>query len=105
MTNQINSRIITHPSFVEKIDNHTVVIIDANAESVGDVGLFCQGCEKFYDIYLYREDINDLFWLENIMKHADQVLLATDSKVLVDATSLKTFDLSPLEYFIEFDTI
>lgn len=104
MTNQINSRIVTYPSLIEKSENHTVVIIDATVEAVGDIGLFCQGCEKFYDIYLYREDINDLHWLEHITENADQVLLAKGSNVTIDTKVSTTFNLSPLEYFVEFDT-
>jgi hypothetical protein len=105
------SRVITHPSTVEKQSNNTVVVIDATEYEVEQVGRFCQISDKNYDIYLYKEDVDDLIWLSDITNAADCVLIAENSKVLVNNTSQiqqygKNQRLNtPLAYFQEVDKV
>jgi hypothetical protein len=107
----MNSRIITHPSIVEKQSNNTVVLIDASVEEVENIGLFCQVSNKDHDIYLYKEEVGDLIWLSSITSNADCVLIAEDSKVSVANESQihqygKNQRLNtPLAYFQEVDKV
>jgi hypothetical protein len=107
----MNSRIITHPSIVEKQSNNTVVLIDASVEDVENIGLFCQVSNKDHDIYLYKQDVDDLIWLSDITNTADCILIAEDSKVPVTNVSQihqygKNQRLNtPLAYFQEVDKV
>lgn len=103
-----NSRIITHPSQVEKKNNHTVLIVDVDDSDIENIGLFCMSSEKNYDIYLYDETVNDLEWLSTISKNVDKTLVNSISKVTVNDTNFirygkETALKNPLDYFINFD--
>lgn len=102
MTNQLNSRFITHPSLVEKSSNQTILLIDANDTQVEDIGFFCKVSNKDYDIYLYHTGLNDPVWFEKISALADCVLVADTSTVTVaDAIPFgkQSTVHHPLEYF------
>jgi hypothetical protein len=107
----MNSRIITYPSIVEKESNNTVVLIDASVDDVKNVSLFCQVSNKDHDIYLYKQDVNDLIWLSSIINAADCILIAEDSAVSIDNVSQihqygKNQRLNtPLAYFQQVDNI
>jgi hypothetical protein len=107
----MNSRIITYPSIVEKQSNNTVVLIDASVDDVENISLFCQVSNKDHDIYLYKQDVNDLIWLSSITNAADCVLIAEDSTVLIDNVGQiqqygKNQRLNtPLAYFQEVDKV
>ena len=105
------SRIVTHPSTVEKQSNLTVVLIDASIEEVENVTLFCQVSRQNYDIYLYKQDLNDLQWLGAIVQLADHTLISQNSLVTVDnVNQISKFGLdqqlnTPLAYFQQVDNI
>lgn len=105
------SRFITYPSVVDKVNGHTVVLIDATKEDVNRVGIFCESCVKDYDIYLYYHDIGDLPYLDYIVGHSDRVLLHEDSKIYIKNFSALTKIgnhqeiADALEYFSTYDTI
>jgi hypothetical protein len=107
---QANSRFITYPSTVEKSNNHTVVLIDADTDDVENLVLFCQNSIKNYDVYLYRHDLHDLEWLAHITDNCDMALINNSSGVTI--TNLDaliryggdTETVSPLDYFSAFDS-
>jgi hypothetical protein len=107
----MNSRIITHPSIVEKQSNFTVVLIDATVEEVENITMFCQVSDQDYDIYLYKQDLNDLQWLDTIVRLADHTLINQTSSVAVAETNqISKFGLdqqlnTPLAYFQQVDNI
>jgi hypothetical protein len=107
----MNSRIITHPSTVEKQTNPTVVIIDASVEEVENITMFCQVSRQDYDIYLYVQDIEDLQWLDTIIQSADYVLISQRSLLTIDSTDqISKFGVgqqlnTPLAYFQQVDNI
>jgi hypothetical protein len=97
MTQQTNSRFITYPSIEPKSSNsHTVLIIDADNEDVINIGMFCKASTKNYDIYLYKQDIDDPNWLSNINASLDCTLIK-------DTTNVQVNNL--LDYFQNFDAI
>jgi hypothetical protein len=105
MTIQANSRFITYPSTVEKSNNHTVVLVDADVNDIEDIGLFCKVSNKDYDIYLYKADVDDLQWLGHISQLADHILISDASTIQSPSNNLsvygKTCDLTnPLDYFL-----
>jgi hypothetical protein len=107
----MNSRIITHPSTVEKQSNHTVVLIDATVEEVENITMFCQISDQNYDIYLYKQDLDDLQWLDAIVQQADYTLISQSSLVTVaNVVQISKFGLdqqlnTPLAYFQQVDNI
>jgi hypothetical protein len=107
----MNSRFITYPSTVEKQSNNTVVLIDATEYEVEQIGRFCQISDKDHDIYLYKQDVDDLTWLSDITTNADCILVSEDSKVIIESVSQihqygKNQRLNtPLAYFQEVDKV
>lgn len=102
-----NSRVITYPSTVDKSNNHTVLLIDANEGEIENIVLFCKVSNQNYDIYLYRNEIDDLHWLSHISQNIDHTLISSTSKITApgDPTIFGAGQtlLSPLEYFQQYD--
>jgi hypothetical protein len=105
------SRVITYPSTVEKQSNTTVVLIDASVEEVENIARFCQVSNQNYDVYLYKQDLNDLQWLDTIIQLADHTLISQSSLVTVDnVDQISKFGIeqqlnTPLAYFQQVDNI
>lgn len=108
MTIQTNSRFITYPSIVEKSNNHTVILIDANESDIEDIGYYCKVSDTNYDIYLYRGDTDDLQWLSHVSQLADYVLISESSNITSPSSNLAKFGNqqtipAPLDYFLQHD--
>jgi hypothetical protein len=102
-----NSRFITYPSIVEKTNNHTVVLIDANEVDIENVGLFCKVSNKNYDIYLCRSDA-DLAWVSDISVLADMMLINQSNNKNIPNSIKFGKDcevVDPLAYFQNFDAV
>lgn len=103
------TRFITYPDLVDKESNHTVTIVDATVNEIEDLAFFCKVCEKDYDVYLYREDIDDLNWLGQITINSDKILVNDSSKVRVPNNNIELFGKfrqtkSPIDYFQKVDS-
>ena len=98
----MNSRFITYPSTVDKEINRTILLIDATVDDIENIGLFCKSSNKDYDIYLYRDGLQEIEWLTTVAKLADEILIANDSTISIDFPAT-VYDTSPLKYFQEFD--
>lgn len=99
-----NSRFITYPSKVEKEDNHTVILIGASMEDVEGLGLFCKFSKKNYDVYLYKDESNNLEYLSDISDSADQILINDSSKIDIKGENILRFGTNSsikqiLDYF------
>ena len=105
----MTSRFITYPDLVESTDNHPVLLIGVSPYNIEDIGLFCKTSEKDFDIYLYREDIRDLEWLNEVHNRTSTTLIAEDSVVSIQPdTNMIKFGLSqdlinPLAYFQQYN--
>ena len=105
------SRFITYPSTVEKSQDHTVVLIDADVNDIEKVGLFCKISKKDYDIYLYRGDLDDLEYLNFVVDCAEAVLIHEDSEVYIkNCKKMAKIGnhqeiVNALDYFLTYDTI
>jgi hypothetical protein len=106
MTQQTNSRFITHPSIEPKSPNsHTVLIIDADTEDVINIGMFCKASTKNYDVYLYKQDIDDSNWLSDVSASLDCTLIKESGIIVVSETNsaYKVTVNNLLDYFQNFD--
>ena len=103
MENLANSRFITYPSTVDSSTNHSVILIDATVEDVERIGLFLKSSQQNFDVYLYRGDLHDLEWLNEIGRSADEYLINDTSQVKITPDSLRYgpgLELTnPLDYF------
>lgn len=98
-----NSRFITYPDLVEKSTNHTVILIDATVKDIEVIGLFLKTSNQNFDVYLYRGDLHDLEWLNEIGRSADEYLINDSSQVKITPESLRYGPgltlTNPLDYF------
>jgi hypothetical protein len=79
----MTSRFITYPDLVESVDNHPVLLIDADQYAIEDIGLFCKMSNTNFDIYLYRNETEDLQWLSQAHNRVKTTLLKENSKVSI----------------------
>lgn len=77
----MTTNFITPPDFVED-PNHTILLIDADPVDVETLAYLCAGHEEAFNIYLYREDMNDDLWLNQAADRADTIIVNTvDNKL------------------------
>ena len=106
----MTSQFITYPDLINSPKNHPVLIIDANQYQIEDIGLFCKVADETFDIYLYRHEVDDLQWLNEVSQRVSTILLSTDSKVTISLDNVIMFGkdkelLNPLEYFQKYSSI
>ena len=65
----MHSNFITPPDYVE-----TVLIVNATEEHIKILGTAVQNCGRPYNVYFYREEMNDPEWFKNISIKADVIL-------------------------------
>ena len=75
---ELHSNIITPPDVLDN-KNHTVVMIDATAEEVKYLTNWLSTANKSYDIYLYRWDMDNILWLEQVSSLADAIIINTST--------------------------
>ena len=110
METQINSRIITYPSTVDKSTNVTVTVVDPSVDDVENLGYFLQTSQKNYDVYMYNSEHDDFQYLNEIVARSDYTLRNITSSVEMTNVSLVNYGLGsdiadPLNYFKELDKI
>lgn len=87
------SRFITYPDIIDKSDNHTVLLIDADMDDVANLATFCTLSKRDYDIYLYRGTTDDLAWLSYLTGRIDHIMIKETSAVkTTDAVRYSTID-------------
>jgi len=103
------SRFITHPDIVDKESNYTITVVDATVNEIEDLAFFCKVSERDYDVYLYKQDLDDLNWLSNITINSDKILVSDSSTVRVPNNNIELFGKfrstkSPIEYLQKVDS-
>ena len=73
----MHSNFITPPDYVE-----TILVIDATEEQIKDLGTVVRDSGVAYNVYFYREEMNDPAWFNKISIKADVVLDAKLSNSL-----------------------
>lgn len=102
MSNQ-ESRFITYPDIIDKSENHTVLLIDADIDDVANLATFCTLSKKNYDIYLYRGATDDLAWLSYLSERIDHTMIKESSE-LVASDGVRYSSIDALrEYFTTID--
>jgi hypothetical protein len=105
----MTSRFITYPDIVDSTENHPVLLVDANQYNIEDIALFCKVSDKDFDIYLYKNDLNDLEWLSAVADRVEQILKSSGSSVTISPDDrVIEFGLdkqltNPLGYFQQYN--
>lgn len=104
-----NSRIITPPDIIQPDNNHVVLLINATTTDAEHIAMFCKVSSKNYDVYLYRQGIDDSDWFESVKVFADQILITESTATeTLDSRAISfgpTCEInSPLDYFQTYDT-
>ena len=94
---QTLSRFITYPSTVDKSNNHTVILVDADVDELAQLERFLKISNKNFDVYLYEGNTGDLEWLNHLHDRADKILIKDTSQVSITGSERYTDNL--LEYF------
>ena len=102
-------------------ERHTILIVDSDWPEIEAVALFCKTSKKFYNVHVYRADMDNEVWLVEQAERSEFVILNTvDSSVsrikdkLVEQANAfyygpKNFLMSnkkisaPIEFFSKFD--
>lgn len=63
-------------------ERHTVLIVDSDWPEIEEVALFCKTSKKFYNVHVYRADMDNEVWLVEQAEKAEFVIVNTvDSSV------------------------
>jgi len=103
MSNQELSRFITYPDVVEKLNNHTVLLVDADLDDVANLATFCSISKRNYDIYLYKGNQGDLEWLSHLSSRLDKTFIKSDSQVKITSADSYSTVTDLKEYFTKID--
>jgi hypothetical protein len=77
----MTTNFITPPDFVED-KNHTILLIDVDPVDVETLAYLCAGHDESFNVYLYKQDLNNLEWLSDAAHIADTILINTEANSL-----------------------
>lgn len=94
----MNSNFITPPDLVE-----TILVINATTEQIESCAEACRNSDRVYNVYFYHTDMNDVYWLGQVVQRAETILQAVDSEVPVLCPTIKFGTdqdlIQPQDYF------
>jgi len=73
---EVVTNIITPPDFVDN-ENHTVVLVDPSADELDHLSEFFRNARFSYNVYVYRNGMNDIDWLNQAIAKSDAFLVNT----------------------------
>jgi ornithine cyclodeaminase/alanine dehydrogenase-like protein (mu-crystallin family) len=93
----MHSNFITPPDLIE-----TVLVVDATEEQIKHCAEACRESGVAYNVYFYKESMNDADWLVKAYNRADTILQSSDSTVpILKPTKFGSDQIlkSPADYF------
>jgi hypothetical protein len=87
-----NSTIVTPPDFVET-SAHTVTLIDPEWTEVEDLAFFLKTAKKPYNVYVYREEMDNVDWLDTAIAKSGHIIVNTinnESSSMKDRLAVKS---------------
>lgn len=98
----MTTNFITPPDYVED-RQHTLLLIDVEPSDVETLAHLCATHDESFNVYLYKEDLNDLKWMRDVAYRADAIIINTvqtgisnDKDMLVDLT--KSYHYGPKNF-------
>ena len=77
----MTTNFITPPDYVED-NQHTVLLIDADVADVETLAHLCAGHDESFNVYLYKEDMNNVEWMQDVAYRADTIIINTEENAL-----------------------
>jgi hypothetical protein len=71
----MHSNFITPPDFVDDQELHTVTVVDATVDDVELLARMCENSDEMYNIYLYRDEMQQPEWLAAAALRSDAVIV------------------------------
>ena len=71
------SNFITPPDFLVDDERHTVVIVDADWPEIEALALFCKNSKKYYNVHVYRAEMDNELWLVEQAEKAEIIIVNT----------------------------
>lgn len=68
------SNFITPPDIVDEVKPN-IIVINADEKEVELLVLFAQHSDKYYNIYLYQDSMQDTKWLDTVVQKCDAVIM------------------------------
>jgi hypothetical protein len=98
------SNIVTPPDFIDG-NSHSVVLVDPEWSEIEDVAFFLKTAKKSYNVYVYREEMNDEVWLQDALTKAEAVIIntvANEQSPMKDKIAVKepTFYYGPKNFLM-----
>lgn len=98
----MTTNFITPPDFVED-SQHTILLIDVDPVDVETLAHLCASHDEPFNVYLYKEDLNDKKWMSDAAYRADIIIINTienglspEKDAFVDL--LKTYHYGPKNF-------
>lgn len=72
----MTTNFITPPDFVED-PNHNILLVDVDPVDVETLAFLCANHDESFNVYLYKEDTNNVEWLNQAALLADAIIVNT----------------------------
>jgi hypothetical protein len=100
MSNTTN--FITPPDFVDE-PNHTILLIDVDPVDVETLAFLCGSHNESFNVYLYKEDLNNISWLEEAAAKAETIIINSIENGLSElkeiyAARISSYHYGPVQY-------
>lgn len=82
------TRFITPPDIFPDSEAVKVLLIDATPDEVETIAYICSNLAQDFDIYLYRDDLDDAAWLTQTAGVADALVINTVQTYLTPVKEL-----------------
>jgi hypothetical protein len=70
----MHSNLITPPDFVDE-SLHTVTLINFTENDIELVARMCAASDEMFNVYVYRTEMQDLTWLDQVTEISDTVII------------------------------
>lgn len=77
----MTTNFITPPDFVED-KQHTILLIDVDVVDVETLAHLCATHDESFNVYLYKEDMNNVQWLRDVAYKSDVIIINTEENSL-----------------------
>ena len=93
----MTTNFITPPDFVDD-PNHSILLIVVDPVDVETLAHLCAGHDESFNIYLYKEDMNETAWLDKCAARVDAIIVNTMENEFSTVKD-KLIDLTKTHYY------
>jgi hypothetical protein len=74
----MTTNFITPPDFVED-PNYNILLVDVDPVDIETLAYLCAGHTEAFNIYMYKEDLDDILWFNDCVTRADAIIVNTEN--------------------------